>query len=408
MKKTIWIINEYAGSPYHGMVYRHYYIGRELVKKGYKVYIIAASFSHLFFNQPKIRKKFDFEVIDGINYIWTKVPKYKHSRDKVRAFKWLTFTFRTYFQLPTDSIEKPDVILVSSPAPFPIISGYKWAKRYNAKFLCEIRDIWPLTLIELGNYSPNHPFIKLMEIFERFAYEKADKIISVLPLFDKYLKEKGFNPDKFVYIPNGICIDEVNKSEPLSKEIKRRIPADKFIVIYTGAFGKPNALEYLIKAARLLKSNPDIRFILLGKGGEEQKLKELARNLKLNNVIFIPPIPKKQIQGILKLADSCYIGLKNKRIFRYGVSPNKLFDYMLSEKPIIYAVNSGNNPVKEFQCGVTVEAENPKAIAEGILKLYKMTEKERREMGKRGRNYVLKYHIYKKLADRFEEILLER
>ena len=407
MEKTVWIINEYAGSPYHGMVYRHYYIGRELIRKGYKVYIITASFSHLFFNQPKVRKKFDFEVIDGINYIWTKVPKYKHSRDKVRAFKWLTFTFRTYFQLPTDSIEKPDVILVSSPAPFPIISGYKWAKKYNAKFLYEVRDIWPLTLIELGNYSPNHPFIKLMEIFERFAYEKADKIISVLPLFDRYLKEKGFNPDKFVYVPNGICIDEVRKSEPLSKEVKKKIPVDKFIVIYTGTFGKANALEYLIQAAGLLRNNTKIKFVLVGKGTEEQKLRNLVKNLKLDNTIFIPPVPKRQVQEILKLSDCCYIGLRKEKLFKYGVSPNKLFDYMLSEKPIVYAISSGNSPVKEAQCGITVEAENPKAIAEGILKLYKMTERERKKLGENGRKYVLKYHTYEKIAEKLDKTISE-
>ncbi len=405
-RKTVWIINEYAGSPYHGMVYRHYYVGKKLVEYGFNVYLISSSFSHLFFNKPNINSDFKLESIDGVNYLWLKVPKYESSRDKKRVLKWLVFLYKTYFKLPIESLRKPEFIIASSPSLFPMLSAYKWSKKLKAKFLVEIRDIWPLTLVELGGYSPRHPFIKLMESIEKFAYKKADKIISVLPLFNKYLEDIGYNPDKFVYIPNGICIDELSEKEPLPRNIMDRILKNKFLITYAGTFGKANALEYLIEAAKLLKDNSSIRFMLVGKGSEERRLRNMVKNLKLNNVIFIPPVSKKQVQEILNLSDVCYIGLKKRNIFKYGVSPNKLFDYMFSEKPILYAIDSGNNPVKQAQCGISVEAENPKAIAQAILRFYNMPLSKRLEMGRRGKDYLLKFHTYEKIAKKFKDVML--
>ena len=403
--KTLWIINEYAGSPYHGMEFRHYYLGKELVKRGYNVYIITASYSHLFYNKPEIKEDFTIENIDGINYLWIKVPEYKNSHDKKRVLKWFIFTFKTYFKLPMDQLSKPDVILVSPMAPFPIISGYKWAKKFKAKLLYEVKDIWPLTLIEIGGYSQNHPFIKLMEWFEKFAYKKADKVISVLPLAWKHMEQQGMDRNKFVYIPNGIDPEDYIINEPLPKEIEEKIPKDKFIVAYTGTIGKANALEYLIDAAYKLKDYKDIVFLIVGKGMEENNLKNKAKALGLNNVIFSPPVKKTQVQSVLKLIDVCYIGLRNEKIFEFGVSPNKLFDYMYAGKPILYAINSGNRPVEEANCGISVDAENPDAIANGILKLYNLSQEERSKLGENGKNYVLKNHTYKQIANRFEEFL---
>jgi len=405
MNKTLWIINEYAGSPYHGMEFRHYYLSKELVKRGYNVYIITASYSHLFYNKPEIKEDFTIDNIDGINYVWVKVPEYKKSHNKKRVLKWFIFTFKTYFNLPIDKFSKPNIILVSPMAPFPIISGYKWAKKFKARLFYEVKDIWPLTLIEIGGYSPNHPFIKLMEWFERFAYKKTEKVISVLPLAWKHMEKQGMNKSKFVYIPNGIDLEDYNINEPLPKEMEAKIAKDKFIIGYTGTIGKANALEFLIDAAYKLKGYKDIVFLIVGKGMEENNLKNKVKDLELDNVIFLPPVKKTQVQSVLKLVDVCYIGLRNEKIFEFGVSPNKLFDYMYAGKPILYAINSGNKPVEEANCGISVDAENPDAIANGILKLYNLSQEGRKKLVENGKNYVLKYHTYKYIADKFEEII---
>jgi glycosyltransferase involved in cell wall biosynthesis len=244
-----------------------------------------------------------------------------------------------------------------------------------------------------------------MEWFEKFAYKKADKVISVLPLAWKHMEKQGMDRNKFVYIPNGIDPEDYNINEPLPKEIEEKIPKDKFIVAYTGTIGKANALEYLIDAAYKLKDYKDIVFLIVGKGMEENNLKNKAKALGLNNVIFLPPVKKTQVQSVLKLIDVCYIGLRYEKIFEFGVSPNKLFDYMYAGKPILYAINSGNKPVEEANCGISVDAENPDAIANGILKLYNLSQEERSKLGENGKNYVLKYHTYKYIADKLEEVI---
>jgi len=402
--KTIWIINEYAGSPYHGMEYRHYYLSKELIKRGYNVYIISASYSHLYVKLPDVKKTFEVENIDGITYIWVKVPKYKNSWDKKRVIKWLVFTFKTYFFLPVRNLSKPDYIIISSPSLFPIISGYKWARRFKARLIFEVKDIWPLSLIETGGYSKYHPFILIMGLFEKFAYCKSDKVISVLPLAFKHIENLGLNSSKFIYIPNGIAIDELEHIDPLSNEIKRLIPENKFNIIYAGTFGKNDPLEYLLQGALLLKDHKDIHFILVGKGMEENNLKELAKNLELSNISFIPPVSKSQVQEILKLCKVCYIGWKNEKLYKYGISANKIFDYMYSGKPILHSYSGKADIVKKANCGITVEAENSVAIAEAILKLYNMKEEQRNILGKNGKEYVLKHHTYEKITDKFEEI----
>jgi len=400
---NIWIINEYAGSPYHGMEFRHYYLGREFVKLGHNVTIITASYSHLFRNPPKVSGEFTLEEIDGINYLWIKVPKYKKSTDIKRVLKWLKFSLSLFF-LPYKKLPKPDVIILSPMATFPVLPTYILTKRFRAKFIFEVKDIWPLTLIELGGYSPKHPLIVLMRWCEIFALRNADIIVSVLSNYGEYLKDNGINRD-FVYIPNGVNLEELNNIEDLSENIKRLIPEDKFIVGYVGTVGIANALDVLIETAHILKNHKDIVFVIVGDGQEKENLIRMVKEMNLENVIFIPSIPKRQVQAMLKLFDVCYIGWRKCKIYKYGVSPNKIFDYMYSGKPVIHAISTKNDIISKANCGISVEAENPEAIADAIIKLKNMDYEEREKLGLRGREYVINNHSYEFLAKKILEVV---
>ena len=398
MSKTIWFINDYAGSKYHGMEFRNYYFAKEFVKKGYKVYIITASFSHLFKKEPKINGNFTFEEIDGINYIWVKVPKYSESTDKRRVLKWFIFTVKLFF-LPLKRMQKPDFIIASPMAPFLAIAAYKLAKRFNAKFVYEVKDIWPLSIIELGNISPKNPLIRLMSWCERFAVTKADLLVSSLQNYNEHLKNNlGINRE-FLWVNNGIDLDELKYIEPLDKDIKEQIPKDKFIIGYTGTIGIANALTYLLDAAKKLKDNKDIAFVIVGSGKEKSSLIKKFGNLE--NVFFIEPIKKAQVQSMLKLFDICYIGWNRHKLYEYGISANKLFDYMYSAKPILHSYSGKSDIVSLAKCGLTIKAEDSKAIKEAILKLYSMSKEQRELMGESGKRYVLEHFTYEKLADKF-------
>jgi len=399
--KTIWIVCQYAGSKYHGMGFRQYYLGREYVKNGYETYIMSGSFSHQFIKLPQVNRLCTHETIDGINYIWVKIPRYKKSKSLGRALSMIIFLHRL-LRMGHKSLRKPDVILVSSPSPLPILIASRWAKKYNAELIFEVRDIWPLTLIELGSFSRYNPLIMCMQFCEKHAYKKADFVVSVLPKAKEHMMSKGMREDKFHYIPNGISLDETEETEPLDKEILHKIPKQKFIVGYTGTLGIANALEYFIEAARILKDCRDILFVLVGDGGEKERLVNIA--LSLDNVLFLDAVTKSQIPNILKQFDVCFISLKKESLFRFGISPNKLFDYMLAGKPVLFAVESGNDPVREANCGISVEAENARAIVDAVLKFFSMSKKERDILGNNGKRYMIKSHTYEILSKKYIEL----
>ncbi|WP_297442335.1 glycosyltransferase family 4 protein [Sulfurimonas sp.] len=396
--KNIWIINEYAGTPYHGMEFRHYYLGKELVKLGNSVTVVSSSYSHLFKNLPKQKK----ENIDGVDYLWLPTLNYGTSHDKRRVLKWFIFMFKVFF-LPL-SLRRPDVIIVSPMAPFPIFPAWILSKIYKAKLIYEVKDIWPLSLVELGGFKPSHPFIKLMAWFERFALLKSNVIVSNLQNYGEHMqKDLGIDRD-FEWISNGVDLDELSQIEPLDENIKQVMPKDKFIVGYTGTVGVANALESFCEAAKLLEQNKEILFVIVGDGQEKQNL--MKRYLNAVNILFIDSIPKKQVQSMLGLFDACYIGLQKENLFKYGVSPNKLYDYMYSAKPVVYAIDSGeNNIVKTAKCGVSVEAQDAASIADGIKKIYAMKTQEREQIGENAKQYILQYFTYDKLAQKYQNLM---
>ena len=402
MSKTIWIINDYAGSRYHGMEFRNYYFAKEWVKKGYKVYIITASYMHLFKKLPNVKGSYTFEEIDGIDYIWVKVPHYKNSTDKKRVLKWFVFTLKLFF-LPFYKMSKPDVVIASPMAPFLVIPAYKIAKKYGAKFIYEVKDIWPLSIIELGGISPKHPLIRMMSWCERFAITKADNVVSSLQNYGEHLKNDLGIDKEFTWICNGVDLDEMKSIEPLSDSIKNKIPKDKFIVGYAGTVGIANSLETFCKTAKVLKDYKDIVFVIVGDGDQKENLVKTYGNL--DNILFLEPIPKNQVQSMLKLFDVCYIGLKKEKLFRFGVSPNKLFDYMYSKKPVLYAIDSGRyNIVDLSECGVVAKAEDEFSVKEAVLKLYKMDKNKLERLAQNGNDYVKRHFTYEILAGEFEKL----
>lgn len=394
MPKHIWIINEYAGSPFYGMEYRHYYLAKELIKLGYKVTIISATYSHLFKNYPKSRK----ENIDGIDYLWLKTLNYGNAHSKKRVLKWFNFSCKL-FGLPF-KLSKPDVIIVSPMATTPVLPAWLLSKYYKAKFIFEVKDIWPQTLVEIGGYGPNHPFIKLLKKLEIFALKKADFIISNLFNYQQYLDENNINK-QFYWISNGIDLEELQNIEPLDDEIRKQIPNDKFIVGYAGTIGAANAIDVLLEASKYI-DNDNIVFVIVGDGQEKSKL---INNYKNDKIIFIDSITKKQIQSLLQLFDVCYIGWRNINIYKYGISANKIFDYMYSGKPVLHSYNGKNDLIKIANCGITVPAEDPQAIAQGIIELYNMSAEMRNKLGDNGKNYVINNFSYQKLANDLVNII---
>jgi glycosyltransferase involved in cell wall biosynthesis len=258
--------------------------------------------------------------------------------------------------------------------------------------------------------SRYHPFIMLVQAAEDYAYRHADVVVSMLPKVREYMESRGMAPHKLNIIPNGIDADEwlCNSSSLYDSDLRvlEKIKADgNAIVGYAGSHGVANALNTLLDAAIRIK-NERIAIILVGSGPEKKVLLERAQSEGLNNVIFIDPIKKELIPSLLQYFDVAYIGLQGQPLFRFGISPNKLMDYMMAGRPVLMAINAGNDPVREAGCGLTVPPEDPEAVANGIRTLLNLKEDERKTMGQRGREYILKNHTYPILAQRFLEIMV--
>ncbi|WP_457616869.1 glycosyltransferase family 4 protein [Lutibacter sp.] len=397
--KVIWVINQTAGKPDSGWGERHYYFSRYWTQKGYDVKIISGSYNHLFINQPKTTTKtFTLEKVeDQITFCWVKIPKYDGG-SVFKLWSMIVFAIKILF-LKTKLLGKPTIIIVSSMPLFQILSGIYLKRKFKArKLLFEIRDLWPLTPIHLSGYSKYHPMVLVMKWIEKIGYTKADEIVSLLPNANKYIDTISKNPDKFHWIPNGID-ENLLTSESLPESIIAKIPTNKFIVGYTGTIGMANAMEYFIKASILLKNNTDIHFLIVGDGYLKEKyIRQTSGN---TNITFIHKIKKSQVQTILSHIDVCYVGRYNNKLYEYGVSYNKYYDYMLSAKPILESSNHINSPAELSHCGLIVAPESENAIVEGILKLQKMTKSQLVEIGEKGYHYVKKYHNFEFLSNEY-------
>ena len=401
---TIWMINQYAGSPWHGMEYRHYHLARALAERGHRVVVVSGSHSHLFTRPPRVSRPFTRQVIDGVTYCWVAVPRYGPAISVGRVLNMAAFA-AALEALPTSRLPRPDAILVSSPSLFPVPIAARWARRFGARLVFEVRDIWPLTLQELGGLSSRHPLIAAMQRLEDYGYRTADSVVSVLPGAGPHMVERGMDPAKFHYLPNGIDLDGARRSGGPPAAIRDAVGPGAFTVGFVGTLGRANVLETLIDAARLVDPE-EVRVVVVGHGPERSQLMERAAGAR--NVAFVGPIPKGDVPAALQLFDACYVGYRRSPLYRFGVSPNKLYDYMAAGRPVLFAADAANQPVQEADCGLTVAPEDPAALAGAISSLATASEAERTRLGANARAYVERHHDYHRLADELAEILLGR
>lgn len=401
-------LNHYAGSPRHGMEYRPYYLSREWLKSGDKVNILAASYSHLRQFNPPLPTLFGEEEIDGIIYSWYSTPRYRGNGIK-RVLNIFTFLFQV-MNMSRFFINKwtPDVVIASSTYPFDIWPAAFIAKHSGARLIYEVHDLWPLTPVEVGGMSRANPFIWLMQRAENYAYRRADAVVSMLPCAKQYMVEHGMAEDKFHYVPNGVVVSEWEGAQAALPDAHRTLlaglrDAGRFIVGYAGGHGLANALDHLLDAAARIQDRP-VSFVLVGDGPAKAELEQAARERGLAHVHFLPPVEKAAIPALLAEMDALYIGWRKLPIYRFGINPNKLFDYMMAGKPVIHSVEAGNDIVAAAEAGISVTAEDPAAIADAVCRMAALPPEERRRLGDNGRRYVLENHDYAVLAKRFQKL----
>ena len=403
---NILLINHYAGSVYHGMEYRPYYLAREWVRLGHRVRIVASSESHIRTSAPQMagRGRAD-ETIDGIEYTWFATPPYR-GNGVARVRNMAAFVLRLYRAAGLLVREvAPDVVIASSTYPLDIWPAQRIARLGRARLLWEVHDLWPLSPMELGGFSRWHPFIMLLQAAENHACRHADAVVSILPKVREHLEAHGMARHKLHLVPNGT--DPAEWQHALSElpagldELLASLRArGRFVVGYAGTHGVANALGTVLEAAQLLRAEP-VDFVLVGSGPDKPALQHAARSLSLDNVHFVDPVPKQQIPALLRRFDVAYIGWQRQPLYRFGIAPNKLIDYMMAACPVLHAVEAGNDPVAEAGCGMTVAPEDPGAVAGAVRALMALPPSERERLGRQGQAYALAHLTYPVLGQRF-------
>jgi len=347
----------------------------------------------------------DLQFYENVDVIRCHVSESYNVNFLGRLWGYFSFMFSSIWGGLFKTKEKYDVILVTSPPLFVGMSAYILSKFKKIPFTFEVRDLWPESAIDTGVLT-NKPIIRLAYAFEGFLYKKANLINVLTPAFKEKLIEKEVPENKIVFIPNAADFSLAEKIQQNfdANLFKRELGLEeKFVITYVGAHGVANHLIQIIDAAELLTNVPVV-FQLIGSGMQKQMLQNLVEEKKLTNVIFREPVAKTEVFKYILASDMGASVLKKVDTFK-TIYSNKTFDYMSCEKPILLAIDGvSRDLVEKADCGIYVEPENPKEIANSILKIY--TKRERLiEMGKNGYAYAKEHFDRKKLANQYLEEL---
>ncbi|KNE28288.1 glycosyltransferase family 4 protein [Achromobacter spanius] len=406
---NIWYVHPYAGGPGVGRYSRPYYLARQWLQAGARATVFTPSFHHLL-DTPQMAGTRD---IAGVAYEFVPARPYQgNGAGRLAHMAAFSLKMRLHVDKYARLHGRPDMIIASSPHPYVFLATHAVARKFGARSVFEVRDLWPLSLTELAGVSPTHPLVRFTGWVERYAHRHADTVVSLLPCTLEHMTATGLAPERWRYIPNGVHTDEVvhtasAEAHPTVKLARQWRETGRSVVVYAGALGRPNHVDSLVQAIARLRDQGDekVAAIIVGRGELQETLRVTIAERNLGDrVALFEQMPKQAVLTLLAHADIGYISLRPEPLFRFGVSPNKLWDYMLARLPVLFALQAGNDPVHEAQCGVSVDPGEVGAIADGLRALSTLSEPERVAMGERGRTYVLAHHSYEALAQAYLQL----
>ena len=403
--KNVWILNHYALAPTEAGGTRHFSLASALLSQGWRASIVAASVDFVSGRQRlNDGESTKLERIEGVEFLWIRTPSYA-GNGAGRLLNMLAYTGRSLLKQNTVGLPKPDLIVGSSVHPFAALSAAFLARRYRFPFIFEVRDLWPRNLIDMGRIKEHSLAAILMRRLERWLYMRASRIIVLLPYAKEYIAPLGVDPAKIFWVPNGV---DLARFPSLPAEPEEQRP---FVLMYFGAFGQANGLEQLLDAMHSIKDQPvaqRIRLRMIGAGPLKPALEKRAAELGLSTISFEPPVPKQEIPALAAQADAFVILIRSlPKLYKYGVSMNKLFDYLAAQRPIVIASDAANNPVKDADAGIAVAAGDVEALGNAILQISQTPWEARNAMGRRGRAYVENHFDYAVLGKKMAVLMNE-
>jgi glycosyltransferase involved in cell wall biosynthesis len=403
---SIRYISKYVALPGAGRGgTRSYMLMREMARAGHECVIVTSDSNHLT-NVPHLNGPTLVETVDGVTVCWLRTRKFQRAQSLGRILSWLDFEWRL-FRMPRRLCPRPEVVIVSSLSLLTIFNGLWLRRRYGCRLVFEVRDIWPLTIVEEGGFSPRNPLVLALGWVEKLAYRRADAVVGTMPnlrqhvdgLLDRHapVHEIGFGID-----PDAVPGDG---DEPVSADwIATHIPEGKFIVCHAGTIGITNALDTLFACAGQMAGRSDIYFLIVGEGDLRAHYERLYGDLP--NVGFTGPVRKSAVRSVIDRCDLVYFSTHPSRVWDYGISLNKLIDYMQSGKPIVGSYSGYPTMVEASGAGSVVAAGDPLALEAAIARYAAMPAAQRAAIGARGPAWLLAHRRYDRLAADYLDIAL--
>jgi len=340
---------------------------------------------------------------EGVPFVMLKTPAYRGGLARLRNM--VTFATRLLSPRATRDVPVPDVVVGSTVHLLAAWSALRLARRHKVPFVFEVRDIWPESLIDLGKLRERSLPARAMKAFSLHLCKQAALVVSPLPGVRAYLDETGLGDTPFRWISNGV---DLPKDEFLAEKTEN----DEFIIMYLGSHGNANGLERLIEAFDRASIDTDgsrsLRLRLVGDGTQKDDLRAYAASLRsAPHIVFEDSIPRDEVVGRAREADALIVNIDDLPVYRFGVSLNKLFDYMASGRPTIIASSAVNNPIAQADAGFCVPAGDSVALAHAIRRMSESSVEERKAMGTRGLDMVRKRYTYSALGIALGEALTE-
>lgn len=408
----VWFFNHYALPPNLHPLTRTYNFAKKLKSRGYEPEIFAASTLHKTqVNLVEDSGQMKIDYYDGMKYIFLRARNYA-GNGKDRVLNMLDYFFGLF--KASKKIGNPDVIIASSVHPLTCVAGIKIAKRKKCKCIVEIADLWPRTLIDFGLIKEKSVIAKLLFALELWIYKNADEVVFTMEGGKDYINETfGMNridSSKVHYINNGVNFDEhIYHRDNFNYRDVDLDSNHKFKVIYTGSLGDANAIDPILEAAHSIERRgyKNIEFLIFGDGIRKDELIEFCSKNAINNVIFKGRVDKKYIPNILSKGNLNIFTGKRIGLYKYGLSFNKIFDYLASGKPIVSNIRSGYDIISKYNCGLSVDDENIDNLVNAIIYFYNLDKESYLKYCNNSLDAVKDFD-FESLTDRLEKLIIAR
>lgn len=379
---------------------RHWHHTRALADRGHDVHVVTSYVQH---KERSVPREFAGRRIvrrdeDGM-VVWRTYAAPGYGVDmRSRLANYLSFAFWAF--VAGLRAPRPAVVVASSPSLPSAAGAAVVALVKRASFVLEVRDLWPGSAVAMGLVRHGSVIYRVARALEWFCYRRAAHIIALTDGIRDGIIATGIPAARVTLITNG-----VDRLEAPAGSVDVPVPADAFVAMYVGAHGTYSSLKTVLDAAQALDDDPSVRFVLVGGGDQKPALQADAARRGLTNVVFVDPVPKRDVPAWLARADVCLLPYQDRALFA-GALPNKTFDYMGAGKPIIAAVPTGelSRLVAAADCGIAIAPEDPHAMADAIRHLAADRALATR-FGAAGAEFVCTHYDRKALAERFVAVV---